>query len=155
MRCLGISLARLLWHGGSVCGTAVVLHWALKRTPLLCTASALLCTPQYPDWPTLSAKFNELAPRLMSVDGAKNVLGLELVPAGIFLQEYYDPTSNKSNVNPIGTGACVGLSFQRREGKQPASQPALRPLHGHGVVYMRIAARAAAVVGKPWGGGSS
>ena len=156
------TVAAYVWYSG---GPALSTEAHASALPLLCLCSAsalpLLCLcsapPQYPDWPTLSAKFNELAPRIMSVDGAKNVLGLELVPAGIFMQQYYDPTTNKSNVNPIGTGArtfpfCGGEAASQRSGHCMGT---VWCVCAHRIYISLYAARAAAVVGKPWGSGSS
>lgn len=70
-----------------------------------CLISSVCRRLQYPDWRDLEPRFPAIAERLLTLDGAKNVLGLELVPYGYFLLDY--PAG--SNINPRGIGVMLGM----------------------------------------------
>ena len=53
---------------------------------------------QYPDWTTLSSKFNALASQLLQFNGAKDTTSLELVPFGFLGTDY------PAHTNPLPYG---------------------------------------------------
>ena len=53
---------------------------------------------QYPDWTTLSSKFDDLAAQLLQFNGAKDTTSLELVPFGFLGTDY------PAHTNPLPYG---------------------------------------------------